>query len=236
MRQPTLAATRVSLRHAGERAQLCDTVTKKEHTLAARLQFAAMTRDIIAMGGSAGSIEALKRIICSFPADLSAAVFVVVHLAPWHKSDLPAVFSHDGVLALHPRSGEPIENGRIYVAPPNAHLLIADDRVRLWQGPKENRHRPAINATFRSAAVQFRHRVIGVILSGALDDGTTGLWWIKQFGGVAVVQDPNDAEHPDMPQSAIEHVAVDHVVSADEIGPLLVRLTGGSDEKSMIRR
>ena len=193
-------------------------------------------RDIIVIGGSAGSIDVIKRIVPHFPTDLGAAVFVVVHIPPWHKSGLPSIITYDGVLASHPRSGEKIEHGRIYVAPPDQHLLVEDSHVSLWHGPKENHHRPAINATFRSAAVTFKQRVIGVILSGALDDGSTGLWWVKQFGGVAVVQDPKDAVHPAMPQSAIENVAVDHVVSADDIGPLLVTLTGRTEEKKRVRR
>ena len=194
-----------------------------------------MRRDIIVIGGSAGSLEALKRIVRSFPPDLSAAVFVVVHVLPWRKSDLPAIITYNGLLASHPQTGDAIEYSRIYVAPPNVHLLMQDSHVQLWHGPKESQHRPAINATFRSAAVTFKDRVIGVVLSGALDDGTTGLWWIKQFGGVAVVQDPNDAAHPAMPLSAIGTVDVDHVAGSDEIGPLLVNLISDEGNRKVRR-
>jgi len=112
-------------------------------------------------------------------------------------------------------------------------LLDEDSRIQLWRGPKENRHRPSINASFRSAAVNYRDRVIGVILSGMLDDGATGLWWIKQYGGVAVVQDPVETQFPDMPCAALEHVDVDHVVGAAEIGALLTRL---SQEEESVRQ
>jgi two-component system chemotaxis response regulator CheB len=127
--------------------------------------------------------------------------------------------------ALHPAGGQAIDCGTIYVAPPDYHLLLERDRVDLWRGPKENRHRPAVNALFRSAAVAFGNRVIGVVLSGLLDDGAAGLWWIKRFGGIAVVQDPEDAQSPEMPAAALEHVKVDYVLPASEIGPLLAKLT-----------
>src|SRR3954451_21393511 len=164
-------------------------------------------RDIIMIGTSAGGIEPLKQIVSNLPADLPASIFVVVHLPPWHRSALPSVLSRCGRLpASHPTSGELIRPGHIYVAQPDFHLLLDEEnKIQLWRGPKENRHRPAINASFRSAAVNYRDRVIGVILSGMLDDGATGLWWIKHYGGVAVVQDPVQTQFPDMPCAALEH-------------------------------
>ena len=182
--------------------------------------------NIIVIGASAGGIQVLQKLVAGLPRSLRAAIFVVVHQPPWHKSELPRVLGRSGELpALHPAHGQAIDCGRIYVAPPDYHLLLEPDRVDLWRGPKENRHRPAVNPLFRSAAVAFGRRVIGVILSGFLDDGAAGLWWIKRYGGIAVVQDPEDAESPEMPVAALEHVKVDYVLPASEIGPLLTKLT-----------
>jgi two-component system chemotaxis response regulator CheB len=116
------------------------------------------------------------------------------------------------------------------VAPPDFHLLVEDHRVVRWKGPTEDRHRPSINALFRSAAVAYGKRVVGVVLTGALDDGTIGLWWVKHFGGVTVVQDPNEAEFPDMPRSALAHVEIDYVIAASKMGTLLWALANGSTE------
>ncbi len=127
--------------------------------------------------------------------------------------------------AKHPEDGEPIEPNRIYVAPPNLHLLLERGRVRITNGPTENRHRPAVDPLFRSAAVAYGPRVVGVILTGARNDGTAGLQAVKQLGGVAIVQDPEDAHFPGMPQSALEYVNVDHCLPLGEIPPLLIRLS-----------
>src|SRR5215831_18020649 len=190
-------------------------------------------RDIIAISASAGGLEALKNLVAGLPADLPAALFVVVHTPPWHKSELPTIINCNGhLVALHPRSDELIQHGHIYVAPPDHHLLVEDDHIDLWRGPKENRFRPAINALFRSVAVCCKERVIGVVLSGSLDDGAAGLWWIKHFGGTAVVQDPEEARNGDMPRSAMEHVHVDYVVRSTEMGSLLAELVTGDGTSS----
>ena len=180
-------------------------------------------------------MDALKKLVSLLPTDFPASIFAVVHIAPWADSELPRILNHNGGLpAVHPRSGDPIKPGRIYIAPPDYHLLLQKDSIQLWRGPKESRHRPAVNPLFRSAAVNFKKRVIGVILSGALDDGAAGLWWIKEFGGLAVVQDPQEAPFPDMPQSALEHVAVDHVLRLTEMAALLIELA--AHERSRVRR
>lgn len=182
-------------------------------------------RDIIVIGASAGGVEALKQLVSFLPSDLPAAVFAVLHITPWADSMLPSILNHNGHLrAVHPVSPQPIEPGTIYIAPPDQHLILEKDSVQLWHGPKENLHRPAINPLFRSAAVYFKERVAGVILSGTRDDGSAGLWWVKEFGGVAVVQDPKEAQFPDMPRSAIEHVAVDYILNVAGIGALLAKL------------
>ena len=178
--------------------------------------------DIVVVGASIGGLEALRSLVADLPHDLPAAVFVVWHIAPESPALLPEILQRAGPLpALHPHDGEAIQPGRIYVAPPDHHLLLEDGRVRLSRGPKENRFRPAIDPLFRSAARAYGSRVIGVILSGALDDGTAGMEAVKARGGIAVIQDPREAINPAMPQSVLAHVAVDHRVPAAAIGPLL---------------
>jgi two-component system chemotaxis response regulator CheB len=181
--------------------------------------------DIVVVGASAGGVEALADLARSLPADLPAAVFVVLHVPATATSMLPSILSRHGPLpAAHVNDGEPIEPGRIYVAPPDHHLLVRAGHVHLSRGPRENGHRPAVDPLFRSAAGEYATRVIGVVLSGALDDGTAGLLAIKSRGGVAVVQDPDDCLYPGMAASALEHVQVDHVVPAASMGKLLARL------------
>lgn len=189
-------------------------------------------QDIIVIGTSAGGVEALQTVVAGFPADLPAAVFIVLHIGD-HRSILPAILSKAGPLpVIHPSSGEAIVKGKIYVAPPDCHLLLEPDHVRLSQGPKENRARPAVNPLFRSAAFAYGSRVTGVILTGGLDDGTAGLAEIKRQGGIAVVQDPETAYAPSMPQNAIRYVDVDHVVSLTAMANLLVRLAVSRDEET----
>jgi two-component system chemotaxis response regulator CheB len=180
---------------------------------------------IVVVGASAGGVEALVDLAASLPSDLSAAVFVVLHLPATGTSALPEILRRHGPLpAAHVRDGEPIQPGRIYVAPPDHHVLVRTGYVHLSRGPRENGHRPAIDPLFRSAAREYATRVIGVVLSGALDDGTAGLLAIKSRGGVAVVQNPEDALYPGMPGNALEHAQVDHVLAAASMGKLLTRL------------
>jgi two-component system chemotaxis response regulator CheB len=182
-------------------------------------------RDIVVIGGSAGSIEAVTEVVRGLPSDFPAAVFVVVHFPGSVSSTLPRILSRAGsLIAAHARDGEPIEPGRIYVAPPDYHLLLSDGHTRLTKGPKENGHRPALDPLFRTAAHSFGARVIGVVLSGNLNDGTAGLLSIKQREGIAIVQSLGTALYQGMPRSAIDHVAVDHVLSPSEIPLLLSEL------------
>lgn len=183
--------------------------------------------DIIVIGASAGGVEALSKLVHRLPADLAAALFVVLHVPAHGSSQLPHILTRNGLLgARHPFDGEAIAPGKIYVAPPDQHLLIRRGQVRLSRGPRENGHRPAVDPLFRTAALCYGRRVVGLILSGMLDDGSAGLAAIKQRGGVAIVQDPDDALFPGMPRSALESVAVDHLLPITEIAQTLVRLAG----------
>lgn len=184
------------------------------------------TPNIIVIGASAGGFDALKTLVGKLPSDLEASIFIVWHMAADVRGVLPQVLNRANTLhAAHAYEGEQIVPNRIYVAPPDHHLLVERGHVRVTRGPKENRFRPAVDPLFRSAAVAYGSRVIGVILSGALDDGTAGLWAIKNRGGLAVVQDPLDAEVPSMPESAMREVEVDHSVPISEMADLLVRLS-----------
>ena len=184
------------------------------------------TRDIIVIGASAGGVQALKSLLSYIPASLDAAVFVVLHTTPHQPGALPRVLSFTrGLPVANGEDGEPIRHGRVYLAPPDRHLLIEHGHIHLSAGPKENRSRPAINPLFRSAALAYGPRVIGVILTGLLDDGTLGLWEIKRRGGTAIAQEPDEAEHEQMPRSAIQNVSVDYRVPLNEIAPLLISLT-----------
>ncbi|MBD1903703.1 chemotaxis protein CheB [Trichocoleus sp. DQ-A3] len=181
--------------------------------------------DIIVIGASAGGVEALIQLVADLPPNLPAAIFVVVHFPAWGKSVLPQLLNREGFLhADHAKNNEKIELGRIYVAPPDYHLLMKRGYIRLVQGAKEKGTRPAVDPLFRTAARAYKRRVVGVVLSGTLDDGTAGLIDLKRQGGVAVVQDLTDAFFSGMPKNAIEHTEVDFILPLSSIAPVLVRL------------
>ncbi len=185
-------------------------------------------RDIVVIGASMGGVAALTRLAAALPAAMPAAVLAVQHLSPDHPSTLDSILNRAGPLkASFATHGGPIQPANLYLAPPDRHLLVEDDRLELSRGPRENRTRPAVDALFRSAAVAKGTRVVGVVLTGLLDDGTAGMEAVKRCGGVTVVQDPEDAEYPDMPQSVLASgVEVDHCLPLAEMAPLLVRLAG----------
>ena len=159
---------------------------------------------MIVIGTSAGGLKALGAIVGALPADIDAVLFIVQHLAADKPSILPQILADVGSLpASHPSDGELIQKGRIYIAPPDHHLLVNQGSMRVVRGPQENRFRPAIDVLFRSAARAYGPRVVGVVLTGYLDDGTVGLQAVKKRGGVAIVQDPNEAEYPSMAKSAM---------------------------------
>lgn len=182
--------------------------------------------DIIVIGLSAGGIEPLLQLVADLPSDLPAALFVVHHFPAHSISALPSILARTADLPVRTaRDRGPVSPGHIYVGRPDRHLLLMPGLMRLTRGPREHGNRPALDPLFRSAARSYGSRVIGVILSGTLDDGTVGLQAIKSAGGLAVVQDPEQAAYRGMPTSAVEHVEVDHVVPAGEMGALLTRLT-----------
>ncbi len=188
--------------------------------------------DIIVVGASAGGMEALKKLVAQLPSNFPGALFIVWHVAPAYPSVLPQIL--DRVCSLpvaHAIDKEAIQPGRIYVAPPDHHLLVESGHVRVTRGPKENRFRPSIDVLFRSAARSYGSRVIGVVLTGLLDDGASGLYAVKEQRGKAVVQDPFDALHSSMPMQAMKAVAVDRCVPIAEMGALLVHMTNEAVEK-----
>lgn len=189
-------------------------------------------KEIVVVGASAGGLEAMKELVGKLPRNFPASVFIVWHTAPDAPGVLPKILAAAGgeLPVANARNCEQIQPGRIYVAPPDHHLLIERGFVLLSRGPKENRFRPAVDPLFRSAAQAYGPRVAGVILSGGLDDGTAGLLAVKQQGGTAIVQDPAEALYPSMPQSAMKHVAVDYCLPAAAIASLLVRLTSTPEE------
>jgi two-component system chemotaxis response regulator CheB len=195
-------------------------------------------RDIIVIGGSAGGIEPVLSILKSLPRNIEASIFVAIHLAADVKSTLPQIIGHaTNRHAIHPTNDMAIEPGTVYVAPADRHLTIRDGKVEASIGPKQNGHRPSIDVLFRSAAYCCGPRVIGVILSGMLDDGVAGLSTIIRRGGVSIAQDPRDAPFPDMPNHAIDHNVVQHILPVSQIAPMLQRLVEGEEleERSMIR-
>lgn len=184
---------------------------------------ASQGHSTIVIGASAGGLQPLLPILSGLPADLPAAIFVVLHLGA--NSHLTQILADRTALPVHTATnGTAIEPGHVYVAVPDCHLLMHGQHLLLRRGPRENLTRPAIDPLFRSAACTFARRVIGVLLSGTMNDGTAGLLAIKRCGGLAVVQDPDDAAYPEMPNSAPHHVLVDHVVAAANIPALLNRL------------
>jgi two-component system chemotaxis response regulator CheB len=184
--------------------------------------------DLVVIGASAGGVGSLQRVVEHIPAGFPAAILVALHLPDGIRSMLPEILARAGNLpASHAENGEKFERGRIYIAPAGFHLTIQDGRMNVTRGAREHGHRPAIDPLFRSAAIAHGPRVIGVILSGLLDDGTVGLREIKRAGGLAIVQDPRDTEWPSMPQSALNHVNVDYSVPATQIGTLLQQVVMG---------
>jgi two-component system chemotaxis response regulator CheB len=184
--------------------------------------------DLVVVGASAGGVAALIELVHALPANLGAAVVVVLHLPTGGRSVLASILGRSGTLPVSTvRDAEPLRPGHIYVAPPDHHTVVEDGHLRLVLGPKENGHRPSIDPLFRSAASSYGPRVAGVVLSGMLDDGTAGLREVKRAGGLAFVQDPDEATYSSMAKSAIANVEVDEIAPLATIAKLLGSLTSG---------
>jgi two-component system chemotaxis response regulator CheB len=188
-----------------------------------------VVRDIVVIGGSSGGIKAMREMLADLPGTIPAALFLVLHTSAHSPGLLPDVLTTPGAPTVrYATNCERFEQGIIYVAPPDLHMLVEPGGwIRLEFGPKQNRFRPAVDPLFRSAALAFGPRVAGVVLSGGLNDGTAGLAAIKTAGGLTIVQDPQEAEAASMPQSAMLRVAVDHCLAVRDIAGLLVRLSSG---------
>jgi two-component system, chemotaxis family, protein-glutamate methylesterase/glutaminase len=181
--------------------------------------------DIAVVGASAGGVETLRRLVANLAADYAGALFVVLHISSEGTSLLPGILARVARLPVsHAVDNEPIEPGHIYVAPPDYHLLVERGHVRLDRGPRENGHRPAVDPLFRSASDAYDGRVVGVILSGTLDDGTDGMRTIVQRGGIGIAQDPTEALYRTMPESAIRYGGASEVISVDDMAARLVEL------------
>jgi len=188
-------------------------------------------QNVVVLGASRGGVAALREIVADLPDDLAAAVLIVVHIGPTAPSQLPVLLSRWGRLpAVHGHDGQTIRAGHIYVAPPDWHMQIAGGHIHLNQGPKEHHTRPAADPLFRSAARCYGARAIGIVLTGGDHDGTEGLRAIAAAGGTAIVQRPDDAQDPSMPRSAIKGDHPDYCVPVAEIGKLIVRLVGETQE------
>jgi two-component system, chemotaxis family, protein-glutamate methylesterase/glutaminase len=184
-------------------------------------------KDIIVIGGSAGSHLPLRQIMADLPADIPASIFVATHVPTTSSGYLADVLASAGPLPVSRAvDGQPVERGRVYAAVPDRHLLLVDGIMRLGEGPRENMTRPAIDPLFRSAALAYGPRAVGVVLSGMLNDGASGLSAIKACGGTAVVQHPLDAHADQMPLAALEAANIDNVAPADQIGRLLAEIAG----------
>ena len=180
---------------------------------------------VFVIGGSAGSIEAMRELLSLLPRDFPAPILVVIHTPTDAPGMMASVLQRDSRMpVLNASNDAPLLPAHVYVAPPNYHLLLKRGRMRLTNGPTENRYRPAVDPLFRSAAQTYGPDAVGIILSGYLDDGSLGLYRIKQAGGIAIVQDPEDALAPDMPRNASERVHPDFSVPIRELAPLMVRL------------
>ena len=177
---------------------------------------------VVVIGGSAGALEPLRELVSLLPATLPAAVLVALHCPPDVPSYLPQILQAISALPVHPaRQGDVLQAGHLYTARPNRHLLVAGEQLRLGSGPRENLSRPSIDVLFRSAAYTHRAAVIGVLLSGMLGDGTSGLWTIKRLGGQVIVQHPEEALYPGMPLSALQNTEVDAILPVQGIAARL---------------
>jgi two-component system chemotaxis response regulator CheB len=180
-------------------------------------------KNIIVIGASAGGFRAINQLIANIPDQLPTAIFVVMHMG---KQSMPEIIlqhiqKNTGFSCVLPSHGDPIKKGHLYIAPRDCHMLLTKGVIHITKGPHENRWRPSIDVLFRSAAAAYDSRTIGIVLSGMMDDGTSGMSAIKRSGGVCIVQEPEEAEFPDMPKNVLNNVDVDYRVPVNDIGYIL---------------
>jgi two-component system chemotaxis response regulator CheB len=196
-----------------------------------------LKHDIITIGGSAGCLDPLTTIVRSLPRDFSGTILVVIHISPDYISVLDEVLARAGKLpASQPTDHELVRPGHIYVARPDHHLTLEDGRVRVQKGPRENRHRPAIDPLFRTAAREYGARVIAILLSGMMDDGSAGVLAVRSRGGIAIVQDPDEAKWDQMPRRALRYGGADFILSAEKIGPKVLTLIESKGDEAMSKK
>lgn len=191
---------------------------------------------VIVVGTSAGGMSALSEFVGQLQPGMDAAIFIVMHLSRTSISDflMHRLQPFTSVPCEVATDGTSIKKDHIYIAPPNLHLLIKNDRILLGRGPEENRWRPSIDVLFRSAAATYSTRAIGVVLTGLLDDGTTGMLAIKRSGGTCIIQDPNEAEYPDMPLSVLNNMEVDYCIPLAEMGKVIGAIAQTSPEEKPV--
>ena len=202
---------------------------------------AAPVRDLVAVGASAGGVEALKTLVAGLPADLPATVLVALHLPVDSRSYLPEILQRRSSLqVVLAEDGLPVVPGQVVVAHPDAHLLVVDDRIVLGRGPRENGSRPSHDAMLRAAALARGPRAVGVVLTGLLDDGAAGLGVLSRYGGACLVQDPDDAEFASMPRAALAAVptarAVPLAALAAEVTTLVKQQPAGTPDVDEVVR
>lgn len=192
---------------------------------------------VVVIGGSAGSVSSIIELAKALPSGFEAPVCVTIHISPMTRSVLPNILQGASRLAAsHAIDGDPLHPGHIFVAPPDWHLIVSPNKVHLSRGARENRHRPAIDVLFRSAATAHGRRVIAVLLSGFLDDGTAGLIAVKRMGGTVIIQNPNDTPYPDMPRNALEFVKPDFLLPISKIADTLTQLVAQGVEETATRK
>jgi two-component system, chemotaxis family, protein-glutamate methylesterase/glutaminase len=191
---------------------------------------------IIVIGTSAGGTLVLPKLLAQLKHDMNVAVFIVIHMPKRSVADMLVrrLQKYTALKCKIPANQESIKPSHIYLAKPDHHLIVKEEKVLLGKGPMENRYRPSIDTLFRSAAAEFDHKVIGIVLTGLLEDGAAGMVSIKRSGGTLIVQDPNEAEYPDMPNAVLNNVKVDHVIPVEQMGTAIAKIIAKPPKKSKI--
>jgi two-component system, chemotaxis family, protein-glutamate methylesterase/glutaminase len=191
---------------------------------------------IVVIGASAGGTLVLPKLLGQLKHNMDIAVFIVIHMPKRSVADMliRRLQKHTALKCKIPTNGEAIKSNHVYLSKPDHHLIVKEENILLGKGPMENRYRPSIDTLFRSAAAEFDHKVIGIVLTGLLEDGAAGMVSIKRSGGTLIVQDPNEAEYPDMPNAVLNNVKADHVVPVEEMGTVIAKIIAKPPKKTKI--